>query len=178
MVSRMHCAIKVANGKVTIEDLGSRNGSFVNGQQITKPKIAKSGDKIQIGKLEFELLMDPVTPGVKKPKVKSVVEAASRTATTGKKSSLEDSISDWLVDDDDDSPFDEPDFDPSETVQFSAEETQEFQRKLEENEKVAEKETQSLRKDEPGKLPPRAKVGHDDSTDAADDILKKLFNRR
>jgi len=172
MVSRMHCAIKVADGKVTIEDLGSRNGSFVNGQQITKPHVAKSGDNIQIGKLQFELLMDPVKPSAKKPKVKNVVEAASRTATAGKKSSLEDSISDWLVDDDDDSPFD--DVDANETVQFSAEETQEFQRKLEENEKEAE----AQRKDEPGKLPPRPKAGHDDSTDAADDILKKLFNRR
>lgn len=178
MVSRRHCAIKIADGKVTVNDLGSRNGSFVNGQRITEPHAARSGDKIQIGKLQFELLIDPVKPSAKKPKVKDVVEAASRTATTGKKASLEDSISDWLVSDDDDSPFDEPDeFDANETVQFSAAETQEIKKALEKDSEESE-EAKADRTDHGGKLPPRPQAAHDDSTDAADDILKKLFNRR
>lgn len=181
MVSRKHCAIKVADGEVSINDLGSRNGSFVNGEKITKPHVAKSGDVIKIGKLQFELLIDPVKPGAKKPKVKDVVEAASRTATAGKKASLDDSISDWLVsDEDDDSPFDDLDFDGNETVQFSAEETQEIKKALEEELGGDEnsKEAESKRTDKPGKLPPRPVAAHDDSTNAADDILKKLFNRR
>lgn len=175
MVSRKHCGIEVKDGKVIVSDLGSRNGSFVNDQQLTKPHVAKSGDKIRVGRLQFELIIDSVTAGSKNPKVNDVVQAAARTVQvkTAKKSSLEDSISDWLVDDEDDSPFDEPDFDPTETVQFSAEETQEFQRKLE-NEAIVEEQ----RTDHEGKLPPRPKAAHDDSTDAADDILKKLFNRR
>ena len=179
MISRKHCSIKVADGKVIVSDMGSRNGSFVNGEKLEKPHEAKSGDKIRVGRLQFELIMDPVKPGAKKPKVKNVVEAASRTASAGKKSSLEDSISDWLVDDGDDSPFDEPDFDPTETVQFSAEETQEFKRKAElEAAEAAEAAEPDSRADHKGKLPPRPKAAHDDSTDAADDILKKLFNRR
>ena len=177
MVSRKHCAIKVADGKVTIDDLGSRNGSFVNGQRITESYTAQSGDKIKIGRLQFELLIDPVKPGAKKPKVKNVVEAAARTAASKKKASLEDSISDWLVSDDDDSPFDEPDFDITETVQFSTEETQEIKKKLEEGAEDLE-EAKMERKDQPGKLPPRPSQAHEDSTNAADDILKKLFNRR
>ena len=182
MVSRQHCSIKVADGKVTVSDMGSRNGSYVNGEKLEKPYVAKSGDRIRVGRLQFELVMDPVKPGAKKPKVKDVVEAASRTASKKKKSSLEDSISDWLVDDDDDSPFDAPDFDPTETVQFSAEETQEFKRKAELEAAELESELEAAedsRVDEhQGKLPPRPKAAHDDSTDAADDILKKLFNRR
>lgn len=176
MISRKHCGIKVKDGKVTVSDLGSRNGSFVNGEQLTEPHTAKSGDKIRVGRLQFELIIDPIKAGMKKPKVKDVVEAAARTtaqAKTAKKSSLEDSISDWLVDDEDDSPFDEPDFDPTETLQFSTEETQEFQRTLEDDDVELEERT-----DHQGKLPPRPKAAHDDSTDAADDILKKLFNRR
>ncbi len=178
MISRKHCAIKVADGKVTINDLGSRNGSFVNGQKITEPHVAKSGDKIKIGRLQFELLIDPVKPGAKKPKVKNVVEAASRTATARKKASLEDSISDWLVsDDDDDSPFDDLDFDANETVQFSTEETQEIRKSLQED-SVESEEAKVERNDKPGKLPPRPTEAHEDSTNAADDILRKLFNRR
>lgn len=178
MVSRKHCSIKVADGKVTINDLGSRNGSFVNGQKITEPHEAKSGDRIKIGKLQFELLIDLVKPSAKKPKVKNVVEAAARTAKAGKKPSLEDSISDWLVsDDDDESPFDDLDFDGYETVQFSAEETQEIKKALDEDAKE-EEEVKSNRIDKPGKLPPRPVDTQKDSTDAADDILKRLFNRR
>ena len=179
MVSRKHCAINVADGKVTIDDLGSRNGSFVNGQRITEPYTAQSGDKLKIGRLQFELLIDPVKPGAKKPKVKNVVEAASRTAESRKKASLEDSISDWLVsDDDDDSPFDDLDFDPAETVQFSTEETQEIKKKLGGEGAEDSEEVVTERKDKPGKLPPRPSDAHEDSTNAADDILKKLFNRR
>jgi len=178
MVSRKHCSIKVADGKVIVSDMGSRNGSFVNGEQLTQPHVAKSGDKIRVGRLQFELIMVPVKTSAKKPKVKSVVEAASRTASAGKSGSLEDSITDWLVDDDDDSPFDEPDFDPNDTVQFSTEETHEFKKKQEEEE--AEEVVAEERTDQKGKLPPRPQTAqlHDDSTDAADDILKKLFNRR
>ena len=178
MVSRKHCAIKVADGKVIINDLGSRNGSFVNGQRLTQPHAAQSGDTLKIGKLQFELLIDPVKPGAKKPRVKNVVEAAARTATAGKKASLEDSISDWLVSDDDDSPFDDLDFDPNETVQFSAEETQEIKKTLEEDSKKTDEEAKIQRSDGAGKLPPRPVSAHEDSTNAADDILKKLFNRR
>lgn len=176
MVSRKHCGIKVQDGKVIVSDLGSRNGSFVNDQQLTKAHVAKSGDMIRVGRLQFELIIVPAVAKAKNPKVNGVVEAAARTSAQAKsanKSSLEDSISDWLVDDDEDSPFDEPDFDPTETLQFSAEETQEFQRKLESDELPTEP-----RVDHSGKLPPRPKAAHDDSTDAADDILKKLFNRR
>jgi predicted component of type VI protein secretion system len=176
MVSRKHCQIEIKDGKVIVSDMGSRNGSFVNGQQLTQPHTARSGDKIRIGRLQFELVIDPVKAGIKKPKIKDAVEAAARTtanANSAKSSSLEDSISDWLVDDGDDSPFDEPDFDPTETLQFSAEETQEFTRKHEE----ADQEIQQ-RIDTKGKLPPRPMSSHEDSTDAADDILKKLFNRR
>ena len=34
LVSRHHCAIRVRDGKVTIEDLKSRNGTYVNGEKI------------------------------------------------------------------------------------------------------------------------------------------------
>ena len=191
MVSRKHCSIKIQDGKAIVADMGSRNGSFLNDAKLTKPTVAKNGDRLRVGRLEFEFVLDPVK-SAKNPKVKDVVDAASRTASTAKsvkKSSIEDSISDWLVDEDDDSPFDDPDFDASETVQFSLEETREFVRNSEEEvaeKEVAEKEevkatdakAKRIDKKKKGKLPPRPKKSHGDSTDAADDILKKLLNRR
>jgi len=48
-VSRRHARILVANGRATIEDLGSRNGTYVQGQRITKPTKLTTGDQIKVG---------------------------------------------------------------------------------------------------------------------------------
>jgi pSer/pThr/pTyr-binding forkhead associated (FHA) protein len=48
MVSRRHARITSYNGELILEDFGSTNGSFVNGERITKAKL-KEGDRILIG---------------------------------------------------------------------------------------------------------------------------------
>lgn len=48
MVSRKHAKIVVSGGGVSIEDLGSTNGTFVNGEKITQARL-KEGDRILIG---------------------------------------------------------------------------------------------------------------------------------
>lgn len=50
MVSRKHAKLTVMDdGRITIEDLGSSNGTFVNGEQISRPTRLKDGDRILIG---------------------------------------------------------------------------------------------------------------------------------
>jgi pSer/pThr/pTyr-binding forkhead associated (FHA) protein len=48
-VSRRHAAIRIAAGEVTIEDLGSTNGTLVNGETITEPRTLRDGDEVRIG---------------------------------------------------------------------------------------------------------------------------------
>ncbi len=48
MVSRKHARITLTNGKITIEDLGSTNGTFVNGEKVKTSRL-KEGDRILIG---------------------------------------------------------------------------------------------------------------------------------
>lgn len=48
MVSRKHAKITIANGKITIEDLGSTNGTFVNGEKVKTSRL-KEGDRILVG---------------------------------------------------------------------------------------------------------------------------------
>lgn len=48
MVSRKHARIELRDGIIHIEDLGSTNGTFVNGERIVKAKL-KEGDRILIG---------------------------------------------------------------------------------------------------------------------------------
>jgi pSer/pThr/pTyr-binding forkhead associated (FHA) protein len=48
MVSRKHARLKLVDGAVEIEDLGSTNGTFVNGERINHARL-KEGDRILIG---------------------------------------------------------------------------------------------------------------------------------
>ncbi len=52
-VSREHCRIRVEVGKFVIEDLGSNNGTFVNGNRVTEAQL-REGDIIRIGESEME----------------------------------------------------------------------------------------------------------------------------
>ncbi len=48
-VSRKHARLTFQGGKYVIEDLGSTNGTFVNGQRLVSPVVLKSGDVISLG---------------------------------------------------------------------------------------------------------------------------------
>jgi len=48
MVSRKHARIRMAGGIISIEDMGSTNGTFVNGEKIQKAQL-KEGDRVLIG---------------------------------------------------------------------------------------------------------------------------------
>lgn len=178
LVSREHCEILFGDGKVVINDLTSRNGTFVNGKQLTEAHVAKSGDSLRIGRLQFEVVIDPVKASAKKPRVGDVVEAAARTAQN-KRSSLEDSITDWLTAGDDEPNTDERNAIASaETIQLNLEETSVFGGAKRDSKSKKSEDDEDSSKDGPKKLPPMPKQQHDNSTSAADDVLKKFFNRR
>jgi DNA-binding winged helix-turn-helix (wHTH) protein len=48
-VSRHHARIVVAGDVATIEDLGSKNGTFVNNDAVTSSRTLKDGDRIRVG---------------------------------------------------------------------------------------------------------------------------------
>jgi FHA domain len=48
-VSRRHAAVRESAGSITVEDLGSSNGTFVNGRAISGAVELADGDEIQIG---------------------------------------------------------------------------------------------------------------------------------
>jgi DNA-binding response OmpR family regulator len=53
-VSRNHARIRRSGGRHILEDLGSKNGTFVNGRELTEPYPLQDGDEIQIA-LSFKL---------------------------------------------------------------------------------------------------------------------------
>jgi pSer/pThr/pTyr-binding forkhead associated (FHA) protein len=54
-VSRRHAAIQVVGTEVSIEDLGSTNGTYVNGQRIDSRHRLGDGDEVQIGSVVLRL---------------------------------------------------------------------------------------------------------------------------
>lgn len=58
-VSRLHAALRIVKGEVVITDLGSSNGTRVNGQKIV-PHVdypVSHGDVIAVGKLKIQILI-------------------------------------------------------------------------------------------------------------------------
>lgn len=53
-VSRHHAKIRQRGGQYWIEDLQSRNGTFLNGQLLTEPELLRIGDRLRICDVEFE----------------------------------------------------------------------------------------------------------------------------
>ncbi len=55
-VSRLHASLAADKGRVVLADLGSANGTFVNGRRLARPAELNQGDRIDIG--PFSLRFD------------------------------------------------------------------------------------------------------------------------
>lgn len=187
-VSRQHCMISRDESKVTVRDMGSRNGTLVNGAKIEGTVELASGDEITVGPLKFLLTISTSLNSVKKPEVKSVAEAVVRTASTPTGSIGDEDISKWLLG---------PSSALNETQTIRIDDTNAIQqmhaaaaaeaasaeaKAAEEAAAAAEKPTDHSgkpAKPEPGKLPKIAdKAGTKDSREAAVEALRAWSRRR
>ncbi len=76
MVSRRHAKIIVSDDQIVIQDLGSTNGTFVNGEKIKRAKL-NEGDRILIGTSIIKLVAaDPAQAGASLQKMEQ--QARSR----------------------------------------------------------------------------------------------------
>jgi hypothetical protein len=48
-ISRRHARLTFQGGKYILEDLGSTNGTFVNGQRLAGPRVLKAGEVVSFG---------------------------------------------------------------------------------------------------------------------------------
>jgi sigma-54 dependent transcriptional regulator, acetoin dehydrogenase operon transcriptional activator AcoR len=60
-VSRLHARIAVRGAEIVVDDLDSRNGTFVNGGRV-KRAFVEDGDEIRIGEVVFKLVAGDVGP--------------------------------------------------------------------------------------------------------------------
>jgi len=185
-VSRKHCILVIRDNRLLVQDLASRNGTFINEKRLPtdKAKVLQSGDTLRVGKLEFGVVIEHGLQAAKKPEVTSVGDAAARTVESSSESRFEAiDVNSWL---------DEADqvdrvrklSDPD-TRQFridavpaaDASSSGDSDELLGDDSKL-----QKLKvpvKGQPGKLPTNAnKSASNDSRQAADNALKKFFSGR
>jgi hypothetical protein len=86
MVSRKHAKIETKGGQVIIQDLGSTNGTFVNGEKIKKVRL-KEGDRVLVGTSIIKLVavegstpMDTMTEGEARERMAQKADSARQTA--------------------------------------------------------------------------------------------------
>src|SRR5262245_42435413 len=75
-VSKQHCAIAVRDNKVYVRDCGSTNGTFINGEQVAGDLEVKTGDRLRVGPLEFDLKFETDAPAAR-PAAKPAAKAAA-----------------------------------------------------------------------------------------------------
>jgi DNA-binding winged helix-turn-helix (wHTH) protein len=58
-VSRRHARIRLEHGDATVEDLGSKNGTYLHGKRIAAPTLLTDGDQIRIGSVLMTFRIPP-----------------------------------------------------------------------------------------------------------------------
>lgn len=195
-ISRNHCAILVHDEEVAIRDLNSRNGTFLNEEKVKGDVTVQSGDKLRIGRLEFEFVVHST-----KKKAAPIPEPDTKDKKPADSGSMEFDVTEWL----------EEVNSKDKSVRKSDPDTRQF--KLDETDRIAleaaggngsdqpastgdsgVKGDSDVRGDSavrgdsgvkkpaskktPGKLPERPKQAAANSREAAADMLKKFFNNR
>jgi predicted component of type VI protein secretion system len=80
-ISKQHCALTVRDGKVFIRDCGSTNGTFINGEQVAGEREVKTGDRLKVGPLEFDIRVEagaPVPAAARPPAAKPAAKPAAQ----------------------------------------------------------------------------------------------------
>jgi predicted component of type VI protein secretion system len=204
-ISRKHCVLRVREGRLFVEDLGSRNGTFVDGRRLAEETEVQHGCQLRLGRLEFEVILEQPAPVAESAKVKAG-ESAKADSKAGGALVDEDSVAEdnditkWLEEGDSDAQQakrtdpDSRQFRLDDTERVATETTvmplgeadtkagvpegkSESPETVEDKDGGKGKGKVKEEKKKPGKLPPRSVVATGDSRQAASDMLKRFFNR-
>ena len=167
-ISRKHCAIVIEDQDVTIRDLGSRNGTYVNGSRIEGVQKLQMGDQLRVGPLEF-LVTHTEKAVVKQTKPAADLEDANDDEMAGM-------VNDWLEEEATSSetrPAPEP-----ETREYKLDDTDVNVDVPEQKDEQPAKQEKNAENPSVGKLPKKpAKDAPKDTQEAAAQMLRKFFNR-
>lgn len=169
-VSRRHCAVIVGPADAWVEDLGSRNGTFVNGTRIEARTKLADGDLIRVGSLELRVSQqEPAAAKVSGDDVSRLLMAddaanGDTTRSVPKAKPAEPQPSDSSI-------VSGIEGSPTESGVHEASRS---------STTISLKDLKAATKEKPGTLPQQAAAAKksDSSRDAAAEALKKFFDRK
>lgn len=94
-VSREHAEFTVSANEVIVRDLGSRNGTLVNGKALTEPCVLKDRDLVQVGLLTFAVSIQDAPSAGSKPAAPAAAAAVVKPVSPDDVS--HDEIESWLI---------------------------------------------------------------------------------
>jgi pSer/pThr/pTyr-binding forkhead associated (FHA) protein len=85
-VSSHHCEIVLRGSDVVIHDLGSTNGSFINGEKVSE-SVLKPGQTLKLGQIELQLIPEgaPIPPSKPAPAAGAPAPSAPAPSTQRQK---------------------------------------------------------------------------------------------
>lgn len=78
-ISRQHCQLSVQGTKISVKDLGSSNGTYVNGKRVEQAELT-AGDRLQVGLVLFTVQVDGQPAEIKPPSREDTVHPAGQEA--------------------------------------------------------------------------------------------------
>jgi pSer/pThr/pTyr-binding forkhead associated (FHA) protein len=96
-ISRKHCVLRMRDGRLFVEDLQSRNGTFLDKVRITEETEAQHGNRLKLGRLEFEVVIQKSPAPVKAEKTRPDAPTVSEKVKLEEESWVDDDeITKWL----------------------------------------------------------------------------------
>ncbi|MCA9623761.1 MAG: FHA domain-containing protein [Myxococcales bacterium] len=89
MVSRRHARFELSSGTLRIEDLGSTNGTFVNGDKV-KHATLREGDRVLIGTTILKVAFSELPLGTRPPPPLGLLDEGQTADRTGMAGRLDD----------------------------------------------------------------------------------------
>jgi pSer/pThr/pTyr-binding forkhead associated (FHA) protein len=205
-VSREHAEFTIDGGTVSVRDLGSRNGTLVNGKALTAPCQLKDRDLVQVGPLTFAVSIQGA------PEAAKAASAPSNPPKAAPEDVNNDDIEAWLIADNknpaperpsgvyggetititafkdgakpkpapdpEDTPVAEDSDDEYERQADDLEDSDDEEQADEAPEEFIDESNPFYVKKKPAAEEAPAKPVYKDTSDAASDILRKMMERR
>lgn len=94
LISRQHCLLRVRGAVIVVRDLGSTNGTLVNGKRLRDECELGDGDTIQLGPLVLQVVFDDAEePGPEISRSRFTLPPETGSAETHEFSAVEETDS-------------------------------------------------------------------------------------
>jgi predicted component of type VI protein secretion system len=158
LISPHHCEILPEQERYVIRDLASESGTFVNGERLVKTRPLGQGDHLRVGRLEFEVVIEELVPPPPPKREDPVGE----------------SISEMLVDADNEDRAQRLEDPGRRQFAIAAQRASPAQ---DASADAKKKVVVPPQRRPPKKLPPPPRMVADSTVEAAEEVLKKFFEK-